>query len=402
MGNATTKQQEIPGIIWCPICMEWKPPDYFRVLQCGHCFCNDCMDEWLTQQMRCCPLCKEEHTGHFQDIDSIEGQLYLPEAPDDETAEGLQRLIYIQIRRRNQTVHYMRVAAEQITNAEFTGAGFKIGGSVGGIIGAGMVIVGTSLSLSGVGAVAGVPMAIAGAAIGGAGGLNVAGAIIAESAIKSKNLRGVNEHLQRDYFHSEQLRILIGRAARDDDFAGRFDVPPEEAFSLLGMFGKVAKFGTSVGALARGVALGVGRGAATAGLHIAGMVLSSALIPIDIAQMIISSIKIHKRSVSDVVVELKNLADKMEEEVWALLHEDGYRLCRSFFNDGDGNSHVVIFAIEASHYAEIGNRNLSLEELHDDRYVILVDEKGEVCEQNSIKLSAIWSAEVVARLIGVE
>lgn len=395
-----TKQQ-IPDQLWCPICLEWDPSSSFRVLQCGHCFCGDCIDEWQEQKLRTCPSCRKEDKRSsvlLEDPKSFTNHVFLPDPPEQEIAMEMGKLLSAQLKRRNQTIRYLRDTAIAISELELTGAGFKVGGSAAGLVGAVMAIVGTALSLSGVGAVAGLPVAITGATIGGIGGVNVAGAIIAESVIKNSKLEGVNEHLQSDYFHSMQLRILIGRAARNAGFARRFDLPPQDAFSLIGMLGRVAKFGTSVGALARGIALGVSRGAATAGLHIAGMIIAAALIPIDIAQMVKSSIKIHKKSPSQIVLDLQEQAALMEEELWALLHENGYDLFENCYFDEEGSRHWVIFAVNQSQDRTLLHNLFTMEELH-VLHIVLVDSyKQKIANDMLEKIYKIWPHKSVRQL----
>ena len=56
---------------------------------------------------------------------------------------------------------------------------------------------------------------------------------------------------------------------------------------------KSAKLGVTTAAGVR-VAYGMGRAASTAGLYIAGFVLAASVIPLDLGQMIISSIRVNK------------------------------------------------------------------------------------------------------------
>lgn len=76
-----------------------------------------------------------------------------------------------------------------------------------------------SITGAGVGVGVGVPLAVTGAVIGSVGGLTVSGGIIREKVVQNKQLQSASKHLQADYFHSMQLRILFGRAASSHDFA---------------------------------------------------------------------------------------------------------------------------------------------------------------------------------------
>ena len=383
---------DIPGQLWCPLCLEWDPSDSFRVLQCGHCFCGDCIDEWHTQKFGLCPYCRKEDSRNFALLDSphtfTSGQVYLPEPPEYEVALEMERLVSKQIRRRNKTIRYLRIAASAIASSELKGARFKIAGSAAGLIGAGMAVAGITITLTGVGAPVGMPLAISGAAISGVGGMNVAGAIVTEAIVKNKKLNGVNEHLQSDYFHSVQLRIVIGRAARDIEFADRIKLPTQDALSLLGIFGKAAQVGTCIGAFVRTIILGVGRGAIRVGLNTAGLILAAVLIPIDIAQMVSSSIKIHKKTPSQVVQDLRNLASDLEEELWALLHENEYSLFENVYLDETWIQHRIIFASDVSQEELKGID--TLEEL-EEQHLILIDSVDEhISEETYGKLYKIW------------
>ena len=87
--------------------------------------------------------------------------------------------------------------------------------------------------LTAIGAVAGVSLALAGAAVGGVDELVVGGGIIGETISKNKQLQGASKHLQADYFHSMQLRILIGRAANNEDFAKKLTCQVHDAAGML-------------------------------------------------------------------------------------------------------------------------------------------------------------------------
>ena len=227
------------------------------------------------------------------------------------------------------------------------------------------------MSLTGIGTVAGVPLALAGAAVGGVGGLTVGGGIIGETISKNKQLKDASKHLQADYFHSMQLRILIGRAANSEDFAKKLNCQVHDAASMLFLLGRFAKFATTSTALAKAIAAGVARGTATAGLHIAGMVLSAVLIPVDLYQLIVNSIKIHRKSKSEVVKNTEKLADDLECELWFLLKDKGYTLVELERLDNEEQKHSLLVAVEESSVGEVlVNPYISLEDIYVKQVVI--------------------------------
>ena len=81
---------------------------------------------------------------------------------------------------------------------------------------------------------------------------------------------GVNEHLQQDYFHSMQIRILVGKASSDEKFAQQIGLKVQDALSMINLLGRITKFGFVVSPAARAAAVGTARGALTAGAHITG------------------------------------------------------------------------------------------------------------------------------------
>ena len=233
------------------------------------------------------------------------------------------------------------------------------------------------MSLTGIGAIAGIPLALVGAGVGTVGGLTVGGGIIGETVAKNKQLQGASKHLQADYFHSMQLRILIGRAANNEDFADKLNFPIQDAASMLFLLGRFAKFATTSTALAKAIAVGVARGTATAGLHIAGMVISAVLIPVDLVQLILSSVKIHRKNKSEVVINTEKLADDLESELFFLLKDKGYTLVEINRFDSERQGHTLLLAVEGSSAKEISaNSNISLEDIHTN-HVVIADCIGE-------------------------
>ena len=204
----------------------------------------------------------------------------------------------------------------------------------------------TLMSLTDIGATAGVPLAVAGAVVGSIGGLTVSGGIVRETLVKNKQLQSASKHFQADYFHSMQLRILIGRAANNQDFAKKLNFQFTNSASTLNVISRFAKLGTTSAALAKAVAAGVARAAGTVGLHIAGIVISGLLIPVDFFQLIINLVKLHRRIKSEVLINTEKIADDLENELWFLLKDKSYTLAKLERYDDEKQKHMLFIAGE--------------------------------------------------------
>lgn len=397
MGNkesATTRPQ-LPELLWCSVCYDWLAVKDIRALQCGHYFCMTCLEEWARQELIECPKCRQADTRGFEwldDLHTFSGKFFLEDPPDMDDALVISNLLHMQMVRRSRTAKYLRVAADEVAQVEITGAGVKIGGSVAGLVGTGMLITGAALSLTGVGAVVGVPLAISGGAVGGVGGLTVGGGILGESISKNKKLEVVNEHLQSDYFHSMQIRILVGKASTNECYAGQIGLKVHDALSMLTLLGRATKFGFAVSPAARAAAIGAGRGALTAGAHITGIAIAAVLVPIDIAQIVISSIKIHKKDKSAVVKEMEQLADELEKELWKLLHDKEYSLLELECLDDQQIMHWLLVAVDPndSQSSIDALNNISLHDI-EKSHIIMHDSVGSPVEDEVYsKVYGIW------------
>ena len=55
-------EKSITNIIICPICFEStnNPNIKMEILNCGHCFCKNCLDELEKNNKNVCPVCKKK------------------------------------------------------------------------------------------------------------------------------------------------------------------------------------------------------------------------------------------------------------------------------------------------------------------------------------------------------
>lgn len=201
------------------------------------------------------------------------------------------------------------------------------------------------------------------------------GGVAVEAIMKNKHLKDANDHLNADYFGAIQLRIILGRAAKNPKFANQIDFPTQDAASLIGILGRIAKFGTASVAFGRAIAAGLARGVTSAGLHIAGIVISAALIPVDVYQLITSSIKIHKKEKSEVAANVERLASDLEVELFKLLKDRDYSLVELNRFDDNQNQHTLLLANQQDENENEVNNN-SYEDIMKN-HVVLLDLVGD-------------------------
>ena len=248
-----------------------------------------------------------------------------------------------------------------------------------------LTIVGLALSLSGVGAAVGIPLAITGAAIGAAGGATTGISATVEGVLKRHNIKAVQESLNIDNFKAVQIQTLLQRAAQSTELAKVWQIDS----ALLGaarVLPGLAKFGVTTAAGAD-VAFGISRAAATAGLHVAGLVLAAAVIPVDLTQMIINSIKIHKKDPSKVIKNLKDIANNLEHKLRKYLIE---QKCFEFIYTIDGHwAYIVIDYEKKVLFEERLQDGCTVEELEDFGEIIESGE-NEVPEEIMQKMQDEW------------
>eukprot|EP00794_Sanderia_malayensis_P004845 gene4845-5479_t len=339
----------------CSLCYESND---FRTLSCGHSFCIDCLVSY--QQIKdgqlLCPVGRRLEEIALENLPIpayFTGKLF-PSTIFDEDEQrrptSFDNLIDDQIRLRRATINDLRQVAEAMRTRERQCAGAKIGGSVGGIVGGVMAIVGLSLSLTGIGAIVGVPLGIVGASISAAGGVTTGVTVLVENILKKIDIDKIQNDLRIDYFRTEQIKVLLNRAATDENFAEKWNISTVDAVSFISILGRITKVGLATAAgvrAAMGIATGALRGAGTAGLHVAGIAFAAVLIPVDLAQMISSSLQLHGNKISPVVNEILQIAEQLEtEQKLYLINGNYFHLVHCF--DAMGNSHWAYLAVYPS------------------------------------------------------
>ena len=213
-----------------------------------------------------------------------------------------------------------------------------------------MTIVGLSLTFTGVGAIVGVPLALTGAGIGIAGGATSGITCAVEAFLHKHGIQDVQKQLDLDYFKAEQIKVVLARAAVNSEFAEQWNINSSQFLAAGTILSKLAKLGVTTATGAR-VAFGIGRATTTAGLHVAGFVLAAAAIPLDLAQIILSSIRVHVKEPSKVIKDIMSIADDLEKELRIFLISEGYF---QFIYTNDG--HWVYIIIDTEKLTQFKNQ----------------------------------------------
>ena len=219
------------------------------------------------------------------------------------------------------------------------------------ITGASMGTIGGILSVAGLIAApftfgAGIVVSIVGAAIGGAGGLVMSGSKVAEIILEKLGLKEVQEAIQDDHKAcnklQEQLDSLenvisslaeLVKQLQDDKVLLRelegsgfeflsqrisyeeIGASTEERVEFGARFFRAATSAATISASAAATAGAVARSAAIAGTraaHVAGSVISAALLPLDITLLVRSSLELHRGSTSAAVQDIWRILGELE------------------------------------------------------------------------------------------
>ena len=230
------------------------------------------------------------------------------------------------------------------------------------VTGASMGTLGGILSVAGLIAApftfgAGIVVSLVGAGIGGAGGLVMSGSKVAEIILENSGLKDVQAAIEEDHEACRELqqkldsmedfifqlvqslkplhdnamllRELEGSGfqfLRDQFFAEGIAKSTEERVDIGARFFRAVTSGATISASVVATAGAVARSAAVAGTraaHIAGSVVSAALIPLDITLLVKSSLELHHGSTSKAVEDIRGILNQLEcpneEEIQGLV-----------------------------------------------------------------------------------
>ena len=112
MGDNQSKESEqVSGDcakLYCLIHEKELSIDKFRVLRCGHYFCEECIKVAFDQEIKTCPSCREKENRDLEHLDkpyNFKGKL-LYQYPKDGKKQKLdiEKMIFLQMNRRATTI----------------------------------------------------------------------------------------------------------------------------------------------------------------------------------------------------------------------------------------------------------------------------------------------------------
>ncbi|KAJ7380345.1 hypothetical protein OS493_008796 [Desmophyllum pertusum] len=218
------------------------------------------------------------------------------------------------------------------------------------ITGASMGTVGGILSIAGLIAApftfgAGIIVSLVGAGIGGAGGLVMSGSKVAEIILTKLGLKDVQQAIDEDRDACTELQQQLDSLAsfianlagflkplHDDavlmrelegsgfeflhgKFPNDYTTSAEEKVEFGARFFRAITSAATVSASAVATAGALARSAALAGTraaHIAGSIISAALLPLDITLLVKSSLELHRGSTSKAVEDIRQILDELD------------------------------------------------------------------------------------------
>ena len=247
------------------------------------------------------------------------------------------------------------------------------------IAGASLGTVGGVLSIAGLIAApftfgAGIIVSLIGAGIGGAGGLVMSGSKVAEIILTKLGLKDVQLAIDEDrdactnlQKQLDSLESFIFKLAcfikthRDDavlmreleesgfEFLHRplpndYTTSAGEKVEIGARFFLTLSSTATVSASAIATTGAVARSVALAGTrvaHIAGSVISAALLPLDITLLVRSSLELHRGSTSKAVEDIRKILDELEcpeiNEIEMLVKDFEYKKFNEAYNEMDGD-----------------------------------------------------------------
>ena len=205
--------------------------------------------------------------------------------------------------------------------------------------------------------------------------------------MKNKKLQGANDHLNADYFGTIQLRIILGRAAKDPKLAKKVEISSQEAINLVVVFGRLAKLSVTSLGLARAYVTGLASGLSMTTLRVFGIVISAALIPFDMYHLITSSIKMHSKEKSKVIKDVESLADELEDGLFHLLKDKQHIIVELKRFDDNQKQHTLLLA--RPNESKDDEDNITYEDAVKN-HIILLDEVSDKKKQVFERLKVKW------------
>ncbi|KAL0481507.1 hypothetical protein AKO1_011260 [Acrasis kona] len=377
------QEDDIPDDALCNICLEPFIEPY-RTVECRHCFCAGCIKKWFKQNKdeNTCPKCRTKielplAAVQEKEIITILESILIkcqtcnqvmknskmeqhevvckgtPIATFDEDYENLQQLVkrwynnLVELIPELENIatkldkHHRNTKIAQVsgTSASLLGTALIVGGFIGSFF-----TFGVSLGLS-----------IAGGAVSVAGTMTAVGASLTEWSIMEVSLKRTQKKINADrrlcnkinncitrLLDSEQAHINLDECLNKKltcleseptlqtllkTMNNKFDVEqykkmhssayangPQLLITKASSAGvQIAKIGS--GALIR-TASQIGRV-----MHVGGLVLSVATVPLDVYCLVKDSRELHKKNSSTKSKEIRSLAEEFRSKIRALIYE---------------------------------------------------------------------------------
>ena len=215
----------------------------------------------------------------------------------------------------------LKIHHRNVNISRVTGSGVSIAGSLIAIVGFGLapVTLGASIGLT----VGGIVLAVA-------GGSTVAGASIADTVLQKLNVKQAQEQLKEDYNQLYMIQV-IAKIINSNTVAAtgaREESPEVDNNRVIGeVLGQSFLRTSTVGvrtaemAVSNTVTLEIGAstlrvgGTATKSIAAVGLVLNVVLIPIDLIEIVRSSVSLAKGSQTKAVEKLKEIVEQLQQQL---------------------------------------------------------------------------------------
>jgi hypothetical protein len=223
------------------------------------------------------------------------------------------------IEKIKNTIDTLKVHHRNVNISRITGSGVSIAGSLIAIAGFGLAFVTLGASIG---------LTVPGIALAVAGGSTAAGASIADTIIQKSNVKKAQEQLKDDYDQLYTIQVIA--KIIDNDTAAATDARKEcPEVGKKGVVGEVLAHGVlragNIGVRAAEIAvsnsLEIGAaalrigGAAARSVAVVGLVLNVALIPIDLIEIVRSSLSLKKGSQTKAVKQLKGIGEQLQQQL---------------------------------------------------------------------------------------
>ena len=144
-----------------------------------------------------------------------------------------------------------------------------------------------------------------------------------EANVKRNVINEVNKDLRLDRIRAMQLQVIYTRATKDSKFAQKWSINSSHLINTERSFLKMLQLGIKA---AVGVPMPFAGGLGTTGsdLHTAGVEFAAASIPLNLYQMVLSSIWVNKNEPSRFITDIARKADNLEKQLRIFLIEEGY------------------------------------------------------------------------------